>query len=68
MSWKEILKTEEKAHCGTEKLEDDDPFEKKLVGNQKKIDANKDGKITGEDFKQLREKKSKKRSAFTSED
>tara|TARA_R100001230_G_C5667889_1_gene172691 strand:- start:903 stop:1343 length:441 start_codon:yes stop_codon:yes gene_type:complete len=43
----------EKAHCGSEKLDDDDPFEKKLVGNQKKIDANKDGKITGEDFKLL---------------
>lgn len=28
---------------------------KKLSGNQSKIDANKDGKITGEDFKQLRE-------------
>ena len=28
----------EKAHCGSEKLDDDDPFEKKLVGNQKKID------------------------------
>ena len=43
----------EKAHCASEKLDDDDPFEKKLVGNQKKIDANKDGKITGEDFKLL---------------
>ena len=28
---------------------------KKLSGNQHRIDANKDGKITGEDFKQLRE-------------
>ena len=43
----------EKAHCASEKLDDKDPFEKKLVGNQKKIDANKDGKITGEDFKLL---------------
>ena len=43
----------EKAHCGSEKLDDKEPFEKKLIGNQKKIDANKDGKITGEDFKLL---------------
>ena len=28
---------------------------KKLSGNQDRIDANKDGKITAEDFKQLRE-------------
>jgi len=28
---------------------------KKLSGKQSKIDANKDGKITAEDFKQLRE-------------
>ncbi len=32
-------------------------FEKKLIGNQKKIDANKDGKITGEDFAMLNETK-----------
>jgi hypothetical protein len=49
----------EKAHCGSEKLDDEDPFEKKLIGNQKKIDANKDGKITGEDFRKLSEKKAK---------
>jgi len=48
MTWKDILK----AHCGTEKLE----TEKKLVGNQKRIDADKDGKITGKDFAILREK------------
>ena len=28
---------------------------KKLSGNQHRIDANKDGKITAEDFRQLRE-------------
>ena len=50
MTWKDILK----AHCGTEKL---DTEEKKLVGNQKRIDADKDGKITGKDFAMLREKK-----------
>ena len=55
MNWKDILKAEtEKAHCGSEKADDEkEGFEKKLVGNQKKIDANKDGKITGEDFKLL---------------
>jgi glutamyl/glutaminyl-tRNA synthetase len=34
--------------------------EKKLVGNQKKIDANKNGKIDSEDFKLLKSKKSGK--------
>ena len=47
MTWKDVLK----AHCGTERH-----MEKKLVGNQKKIDADKDGKITGKDFDILREK------------
>ena len=28
-----------------------------LLGNQKKLDANEDGKISAEDFKMLREKK-----------
>ena len=32
-----------------------------LVGGQKKLDKNKDGKITGADFKMLRKKKSKKK-------
>ena len=31
-----------------------------LVGGQKKLDVNKDGKITGADFKLLRKKKTKK--------
>jgi hypothetical protein len=31
-----------------------------LVGGQKKLDKNKDGKITGADFKMLRKKKKKK--------
>ncbi len=54
MNWKDILKAEEKAHCGSEKADDEkEEFEKKLIGNQKRIDANKDGKITGEDFKLL---------------
>jgi hypothetical protein len=36
--------------------------EKKLVGNQKKIDANKNGKIDPEDFKLLRSKKDSKKT------
>ena len=32
-----------------------------LKGNQKKLDKNKDGKISGEDFKILRGKKNKMR-------
>jgi len=55
--WKEILK----GHCGTEKTESEEKeeFEKKLVGNQKRIDANKDGKISAEDFSMLRDKEKK---------
>ncbi len=30
---------------------------KPLIGKRKKLDANKDGKISGEDFKMLRKKK-----------
>ena len=62
MTWKDILK----AHCGTEKMGcgcadcEKQQFEKKLVGNQKRIDADKDGKITGKDFAMLRNKKMKK--------
>ena len=50
MSWQKILKS----NCGTHKLDEE---EKILVGNQKKIDANKDGKISAEDFDRLRETK-----------
>jgi len=54
MSWKDILK----AHCGSEKLDDEDkPTFEKLTGRQKEIDANNDGEISGEDFKLLRDKK-----------
>ena len=61
MNWKDILKAE-KAHCGTEKTENEEKeeFEKKLVGNQKRIDADNDGQITGKDFEILRRKKVKK--------
>ena len=63
MSWRDILKVEEKAHCGTEKLDDEDekPVFEKLVGGQKEIDvAEPKGKITGEDFAELRRRKVKK--------
>ena len=51
MTWKRVLK----AHCGTHQKID---TEKELVGRQKEIDADGDGKITAEDFKHLRAKKS----------
>ena len=51
MTWKRVLK----ANCGTHQKID---TEKELVGRQKEIDADGDGKITGEDFKHLRAKKS----------
>ena len=50
--WKEVLK----AHCGTEKIEEEEESEKILVGNQKKLDKNKNNKIDAEDFKILRKK------------
>ena len=48
MNWKEVLK----AHCGTQKTD-----EKMLYGGQKKLDKDKDGKITGKDFAMLRDEK-----------
>lgn len=48
MKWKEVLK----AHCGTQKTD-----EKMLYGGQKKLDKDKDGKITGKDFAMLRREK-----------
>lgn len=60
MNWKDVLK----AHCSGEKSGcagcsscQKQDFEKKLVGNQKRIDANNDGEITGEDFEILNNKK-----------
>ena len=43
-------------HCGgnREKADEDDEEEKALYGNQKRIDKDKDGKITGKDFAMLR--------------
>ncbi len=68
MNWKDILKAE-KAHCGTEKTgnEEKEEFEKKLVGNQNKIDANDDGQITGKDFEILRRKKVKVKKSIEEE-
>ena len=55
MNWKDILKAEEKAHCGTHKLD-----EKMLYGGQKKLDKDKDGKLTGKDFAMLRNERTRK--------
>ena len=59
MNWKYILKTEdEKAHCGTHKED-----EKMLYGEQKKLDVAKPkGKITGEDFAELKRRKKIKKA------
>tara|TARA_R100000406_G_scaffold89774_1_gene76081 strand:+ start:1201 stop:1677 length:477 start_codon:yes stop_codon:yes gene_type:complete len=58
MDWQEILK----ANCSTHKLDYDDKcpscrekMNKRLVGGQKKLDKDKDGKITGKDFAMLRD-------------
>ena len=61
MNWKEILKGSCGSHREKVDTEKDEKqqFEKKLVGNQKRIDANNDGQITAEDFAQLREKTKK---------
>ena len=56
MTWEDVLKI----HCGTHKVDNEEEEQeeaKALTGNQKRIDADGDGKITGEDFRQLREKK-----------
>ena len=68
MNWKDILKAScgshrekidtERGSCGCASCEKQQ-FEKKLVGNQKRIDANNDGEITGEDFQMLRERTKK---------
>lgn len=59
MTWKSLLKTHSISKaCGCAECKKQQ-FEKTLVGNQKKIDANKDGKITGEDFAMLRDEENK---------
>ena len=47
MSWKDILKS----NCGTEK----EDMDKELIGGQKELDRNNNGRIDAEDFEQLRE-------------
>ena len=49
MSWKDILKS----NCGTEK----EDMDKELIGGQKELDANNNGRIDAGDFEQLREEK-----------
>ena len=68
MGCKGCPKCDMKKYCGKEVEDpwhDAEPpvpipgMEKKLVGNQKKIDADKDGEITGKDFAILRDKTQK---------
>ena len=51
MKWKEVLKS----NCGTHKTD-----EKMLYGGQKRLDKDKDGKITEKDFAMLRRERVKK--------
>ena len=57
MNWKDILKAE-KAHCGTEKLDDEEPFEKK-DSKPDYIDLDGDGNKK-ESMKQAAKDKKKK--------
>ena len=70
MSWRDIIrKVQEKAHCGTEKLDDDEPFEKKEA-KPDYIDLDGDGNKT-ESMRQAakdKKKKSKSRGAFTDDE
>ena len=70
MSWRDILKAEEKAHCGTEKIDDDDePFEK-TEAKPDYIDIDGDGNKT-ESMKEAakdKKKKSKSKNPFTRKD
>ena len=67
MTWKDILKVQK--YCERHRndpepipipMKEKEDFERKLIGNQKEIDVNKDGKITGEDFAMLNETKKAK--------
>ena len=53
MKWKDILKS----NCGTEK----EDMDKELIGGQKELDKNKNGRIDAEDFEQLREESQEKK-------
>jgi hypothetical protein len=50
-SWKQLEEEEMCSECGN------GPMEEELTGNQEKIDADKDGEITANDFDILRDKK-----------
>jgi hypothetical protein len=50
-SWKQLEEEEMCSECG------DGPMDEELTGNQEKIDADKDGEITANDFDILRDKK-----------
>jgi formylmethanofuran dehydrogenase subunit B len=58
-------------HCGKNPCECDhnhDKMDEELKGNQKKIDANHNGKIDAEDFKLLKQKKMKEEVEFSAEE
>ena len=71
MSWRDIVRKEEKMHCGGNRekadVKDDEPFEKK---KQKPdyIDLDGDGNKTESMRQAAKDKKKKGRSAFTSKD
>lgn len=69
MSWRDILKAEEKASCGTEKVDDDEPFEK-TEAKPDFIDIDGDGNKT-ESMKEAAKdakKKPKSKNPFTRKD
>lgn len=75
MSWKDILKAEEKMHCGTEKGGctgcpscEKEQFEKTEEAKPDYIDLDGDGNKKESMKQAAKDKKAKKRSAFTAED
>jgi|TARA_R100000482_G_C5122493_1_gene146603 hypothetical protein len=60
MSWRDILKAEEKASCGTEKTDDDEPFEK-TEAKPDFIDIDGDGNKTESMKEAAKDKKGRKR-------
>ena len=68
MNWKDVLKS----HCGTTERADDDEEspveEKRLYGNQHRIDANKDGKISRKDFEILNKRELREGATIISHD
>lgn len=67
MNWKDVLKS----HCGTERADDSEESpveEKRLYGNQHRIDANKDGKISRKDFEILNKRELREGTTIISHD